>query len=119
MPLAAKETQRRRRHRRVRKKVVGTAQRPRLVVHRSHLHLEAQVIDDLAGRTLLGRSTRGKAFGRKPGGNVEAARILGGQVAEAVVQQGIRKLAFDRGGYPYHGRIRALVEAVRSQGVEI
>ncbi len=110
-----------RRHRRVRKKLTGTAQRPRLVVHRSHLNLTAQLIDDVAGKTLAACSTKTKSFRQQysKGGDVEAAKRLGGWVAQAAKTAGIQKVVFDRGGYLYHGRVKALAEAARSQGLEV
>mgnify|MGYP001456629695 CR=1 FL=1 len=120
IPKSKKERLFLRRHRRVRKKVSGSSERPRLVVHRSHLHLEAQVVDDMAGKTLLSRSTRGKsAVKSTKGGSLEGAKWLGDQLGEAAVKQGIKKLVFDRSGYLYHGRIKALTEAVRAKGLQL
>ena len=117
-----REGSRLRRHLRVRKKVVGTQERPRLVVRRSSLHLYAQIIDDLAGKTLLIRSTLHSDFKgaskKSKGGNVEAAKKLGEVVAQAAKAAGVKKVVFDRGGYQYHGRVKALAEAARSQGLE-
>ena len=121
MKTSQREFSLHRRHLRVRKKVSGTQERPRLAVHRSHLHLYAQLIDDLAGKTLLSRSTLQSEFKRhsKKGGNVEAAKRLGELVAEAALSAGIKKVVFDRGGYLYHGRVRALADAARSKGLEL
>jgi large subunit ribosomal protein L18 len=117
-----RELNRIRRHGRVRKKVVGTKERPRLVVRRSSLHLYAQVIDDLSGKTLLIRSTLHPDFkkltAKSNGGNVDAAKKLGELVAQAAKAAGVKKVVFDRGGYQYHGRVKALAEAARSQGLE-
>lgn len=114
-----KEAQLLRRHRRIRKKVNGTPERPRLVVHRSHLHLYAQIIDDSHGKTVVACSTRQpKARGATPkGGNLEAAKLLGSLLAKRAHDAGIKQVVFDRGGYPYHGRIKALADAARVQGL--
>lgn len=121
MQTSFRESQRLRRHRRVRKKVDGTPERPRLVVHRSHLHMTAQIIDDTAGKTLLTCSTLQPDFRKKvrKGGNVEAAQKLGEWVAESAVSAGIKKVVFDRGGHPYHGRVKALAEGARAKGLEL
>lgn len=120
MEPALREEKRRRRHRRVRKGMVGMPERPRLVVHRSHLQLQAQIVDDMAGRTLVSCSTLQADFRKahKKGGNVEAARHLGERVAESAKAAGIRSVVFDRGGYPYHGRVKALADAARANGLE-
>lgn len=120
METGLREAMRLRRHRRVRKGMLGHPERPRLVVHRSHLHLQAQVVDDIAGRTLVSCSTLQEEFrkAQKKGGNVEAARALGERVAERAKASGIRSVVFDRGGYPYHGRVKALAEAARANGLE-
>ncbi|MBI1953134.1 MAG: 50S ribosomal protein L18 [Candidatus Omnitrophica bacterium] len=116
---SVKEEGRLRRHRRLRKKVVGTPERPRLVVHRSHLHLEAQVVDDLNQKTLLGCSTRGKEFLKKSksGSTTAAAKLLGEQVGQAAQKAGIQQVVFDKGGLLFHGRVKALAEAARAQGL--
>ena len=118
---SAREVSRLRRHSRIRKKVTGGADRPRMVVHRSHLHLVAQIVDDLAGKTLLTCSTRQSDFKKKfpKGGNVEAAKQLGGLVAQSAVAAGIKKVVFDRGGYGYHGRVKALADGARAKGLEL
>ncbi|MCM8811907.1 MAG: 50S ribosomal protein L18 [Candidatus Omnitrophica bacterium] len=115
-----RELRRARRHARVRKKVTGTSERPRLVVRRSDLHLYAQIIDDLSGKSLLMRSTAHPDFKKKykKGGNVEAAKKLGEEVANAAKMAGIKKVVFDRGGYLYHGRVKALADSARAQGLE-
>ena len=108
-----------RRHRRVRKKIHGTAERPRLAVHRSNKHLVAQVIDDDAGRTLVASSTaetEQRAAGG--GGTVDAATRIGTLLAERAKAAGIDKVVFDRGGFLYHGRIAALAAAAREAGLE-
>jgi large subunit ribosomal protein L18 len=106
-----------RRHRRVRKKVRGTAERPRLAVFRSNKHITAQVIDDRAGHTLAAASTL-EAEVTGSGGNVDAATRVGELVAERAKAAGITTVVFDRGGNLYHGRIAALAEAARKAGLE-
>jgi len=107
------------RHLRVRTKVQGTAERPRLAVFRSLNHIYAQVVDDTTGRTLVAVDSRSPDFrGRaKSGGNVAAAKIVGELVAQKAKAGGIGRVVFDRGGYQYHGRIRALAEAARAAGL--
>ena len=108
------------RHRRLRKKVIGLPQRPRLCVFRSHKHLYVQLVDDLAGKTLLGLSTRDEPFkGVASRGNVSTAAELGRLVAAQARKQGIVNVIFDRGGNLYHGRVRALAEAVRAGGLHV
>ena len=108
-----------RRHRRVRKKVHGTATRPRLAIYRSNKHLTAQVIDDDAGRTLAYASTLEADFRKQQsGGNVAAATAVGALVAERAKQAGISAVVFDRGGFLYHGRVAAIAEAARAAGLE-
>lgn len=115
-----REIGRRTRHRRLRKKVVGMPDRPRLAVFRSHQHLYAQLIDDVAGKTLHGWSTKDKQLTRLTStGNVEAAQALGTLIASTASAQGIRRMVFDRGGYLYHGRVKALAEALRSGGIDV
>ena len=101
-------------HDRIRRKLAGTAARPRLNVYRSLNHIYAQVIDDQKGETLVSAST----IKMKTGGNVAAAKEIGKTVAELAVKQGIKKVVFDRGGYLYHGRIKALADAARESGLE-
>ena len=121
MGISYREALRSRRHKRIRKKVFGTGQRPRLAVHRSHLNLMVQLIDDLKGKTLVACSTRDKELrkGKREGGNVEAAKHLGERIALLAKQAGIAQAVFDRGGHPYHGRVKALAEGVRSGGLEM
>ncbi len=116
-----RERGRLRRHRSIRKKVKGTPERPRLAVHRSHLHLYAQLIDDTNGRTLASCSTKQKPFNGsgKKGGNVEAAKRLGEVVSQVAQAAGIKKVVFDRGGCRYFGRVKALAEAARANGLEL
>ena len=109
--------QRIKRHNRVRGKISGTAERPRLSVFRSENHIYAQVIDDVAGNTLVSASTVEKAF-EGNGSNVEAAKKIGALVAERALQKGIEEVVFDRGGYIYHGRVQALAEGAREAGLK-
>jgi large subunit ribosomal protein L18 len=107
------------RHRRVRKKIHGTAARPRLAVYRSNKHLTLQVIDDEAGRTLVSATTNEPTIkGEGAGGTVDAAARLGTLIAERAKAAGIEKVVFDRGGYLYHGRIAAVAAAAREAGLE-
>jgi large subunit ribosomal protein L18 len=109
---------RRRRHERLRHKVVGTAERPRLAVFRSNRHIVAQVIDDTAGRTIVAASTMEVSLRTRPTGNVAAAAEVGRIVAERAREHGVGKVVFDRGGSRYHGRVAALAEAARQAGLE-
>ena len=109
--------QRAKRHARVRGKISGTAERPRLCVFRSENHIYAQVIDDVAGHTLVSASSVEKEF-EGNGGNVEAAKKVGLKVAERALQKGIETVVFDRGGYIYHGRVQALADAAREGGLK-
>lgn len=108
-----------RRHRRVRKLVVGTAQRPRLAVFRSNKHIVAQVIDDTEGRTLAAASTVEPDLRTRATGNTDAATEVGRLVASRAMAQGVTKVVFDRGGSRYHGRVAALAEAAREAGLEL
>ena len=105
------------RHERVRKKISGTPERPRLCVFRSNKHIYAQIIDDVAGNTLVAASTVEKSFEGK-GSNVEAAKKIGAVIAERALQKGIEEVIFDRGGYIYHGRVKALAEGAREGGLK-
>ena len=109
--------QRLKRHKRVRAHISGTAERPRLVVFRSAKHIYAQVIDDQVGKTLAAAATNEKDFGAY-GGNVEAAKKLDGMIAERALKAGIENVVFDRGGYLYHGRVKALAEGAREGGLK-
>ncbi len=128
---AEKKEIRSRVHRRIRRKLRGTAERPRLAIFRSVAHIYAQVIDDAEGRTLVAASSldKGEASAKpakgakkakagKSGGNVAAAKAIGKLVAERAKEKGITKVVFDRGGYPYHGRVKALADAARAAGLE-
>ncbi|MCC6328681.1 MAG: 50S ribosomal protein L18 [Acidobacteria bacterium] len=103
-------------HSRIRKKVRGTAERPRLAVFRSLNHIYAQVIDDIAGKTLATASTAEKAFSGT-GGNIAAAQNVGKTIAERALAAGVSNVVFDRGGYVYHGRVKALLDATREAGL--
>lgn len=109
---------RRRRHFRVRKKISGTPERPRLAVFRSSGHIYAQAIDDVNGRTLAAASTMEKDLRAGATGNVEAAKKVGRLVAERAKAAGITSVVFDRGGFHYHGRVAALADAAREAGLE-
>jgi large subunit ribosomal protein L18 len=113
-----KDEIRRRVHERIRSRVRGTPERPRLAVYRSVGHIYAQVIDDHAGKTLVAASSLEKAGPSGSGGNVAAAREIGKRVAERATEKGIKKVVFDRGGYLYHGRVKALADAAREAGLE-
>ena len=104
------------RHVRVRAKISGTAERPRLNVFRSSKHIYAQIIDDVTGTTLASASTMDKDF-TSNGGNIEAAKAVGNAVAKAALAKGITTVVFDRGGYIYHGRVKALAEGAREGGL--
>ncbi len=105
-----------RRHKRVRSKISGTAQCPRLNVFRSSMHIYAQIIDDVSGKTLAAASSTEKGFGMY-GGNKEAAKKVGQMIAEKAKAAGITDVVFDRGGYVYHGRVAALAEGAREGGL--
>ena len=108
--------QRIKRHQRVRGKISGTAERPRLSVFRSEKNIYAQIIDDVAGNTLVAASSVEKDFG--PGSNKEAARKVGKLIAERALAKGIEEVVFDRGGYIYHGRVMELAEGAREGGLK-
>ena len=104
-------------HHRIRRKVRGSSERPRLAIYRSLNHIYAQVIDDRNGQTLVSASTTKKDLRGNSGGNVDAARRVGTTIAERAISKGIDQVVFDRGGYLYHGRVRALTEAARAAGL--
>jgi len=122
IPQISKDDVRRRVHTRIRKSLQGSGERPRLNIYRSLNHIYAQVIDDDQGVTLVSASTaRGKeAKGskKKAGGNLASAKEIGKQIAQRAQEKGIKKVVFDRGGYLYHGRIKALADAAREAGLE-
>ena len=108
-----------RRKLRVRRQLKKVANgRPRLSVYRSSKHIYAQIIDDTAGRTLAAASTKDKDYYGEKGGNVEAAGLVGKQIAERAIKAGVENVVFDRGGYIYHGRVKALAEAAREAGLK-
>jgi large subunit ribosomal protein L18 len=104
-------------HLRIRRKLRGTSERPRLAIFRSLAHIYAQVIDDTQGKTLVAASSVDKSH-RTNGGNLAAAKAIGKAVADRAKEQGITKVVFDRGGYQYHGRVKALADAARAAGLE-
>ena len=104
-------------HRRIRHKVRGSGERPRLAVYRSLNHIYAQVIDDDKAQTLASASTTEKGLGVKSGGNIEAAKKVGQTIAERALAAGVSSVVFDRGGYLYHGRVKALTDAARAAGL--
>jgi large subunit ribosomal protein L18 len=116
----SRDLHRKRVHSRVRMKVEGTQERPRLAVYRSLGHIYAQVIDDRSGKTLVSASSVDKETkkGLKGGGNVAAAKHVGKAVAERAKAAGVAKVVFDRGGYKYHGRVKALADAAREAGLQ-
>ncbi len=108
------------RHYRIRKGLSGTKDKPRMVVHRSHKNLYVQLVNDMDSRTFLSISTNDKDFKRdcKWGGNIDAAKKLGAYVSQEVKKKGIEEVVFDRGGYLYHGRVKALADAARAAGLK-
>ena len=116
----SREKTRQRRHIRLRKKVQGTAAKPRLSVFKSLSHIYAQLIDDVAGRTIVSASSLEKDIqsGLKHGGNVSAAKKVGASIAQKAMTKNIKAVVFDRGGYQYHGCVKALADAAREQGLQ-
>lgn len=110
-----REIGRRRRHGRARKKIVGTPDRPRVNIYRSLNNIFVQAIDDSEGKTLVGLSTA--TLSLKSGGNIKAAETLGTRFGELLNEKGIKKIVFDRGGYLYHGRVKALADSIRKKGI--
>jgi large subunit ribosomal protein L18 len=104
-------------HHRIRRKVKGDTERPRLAIYRSLNHIYAQVIDDRLGQTLVSASTTEKDLRGNSGGNLDAARRIGQVIAERAIAKGIEQVVFDRGGYLYHGRVKALTDAARAAGL--
>ncbi|MGH9571642.1 MAG: 50S ribosomal protein L18, partial [Candidatus Angelobacter sp.] len=114
IPNVSKDQTRRRIHQRMRQRLSGSSERPRLNVYRSLNHIYAQLIDDSSGKTVAQASTvQGKKVSRKTGGNVASAKEVGKTLAQRAQEKGIKKVVFDRGGYLYHGRIKALADAAR------
>lgn len=118
--MSIKEQARERRHARLRKKVFGTTERPRLCVYKSLNHIYVQIIDDTKGRTVAAASTTDKDVKGEAGhkGNVAAAKKVGQLIASRAIGSGIKKVVFDRGGYKYHGRVKALADSAREGGLE-
>lgn len=106
------------RHDRVRKKISGTPERPRLNIFRSSNHIYAQIIDDIAGNTLVSASTLDKSANLTSTHNKEAAKYVGETIAKRALEKGIEEVVFDRGGYIYHGRVKELAEAAREAGLK-
>ena len=117
MAKESKAIIRKRVHRRIRRKVAGSTERPRLAVFRSVKHIYAQVIDDSVGHTVAAASSNEKS-GIKSGGNVAGAKAVGKLLAERAKEKGVKSVVFDRGGYLYHGRVKALAEGAREGGLE-
>lgn len=115
--LGTRKAARKKRHKRIRKKISGTQAIPRLCVYRSLKHIEAQIIDDHTGKTLVGVSSCSKAV-EASGGNRDGATLIGKLLAEKALLKNIKSVVFDRGGYIYHGRVRALAEAAREGGLK-
>ena len=109
---------RKERHSRIRNGICGTAEKPRLNVFRSNANITAQIIDDEKGITLVSASSLEKELNIKNGGNVEAAKLIGAEIAKRAKKAKINEVVFDRGGYLYHGRVKALAEAARDNGLE-
>jgi large subunit ribosomal protein L18 len=116
----SRDLHRKRVHERVRTKVEGTPERPRLCVYRSLGHIYAQIIDDRSGKTLISASSVDKETKKilQGGGNVAAAKVIGKAIAERAKAAGVAKVVFDRGGYKYHGRVKALADAAREAGLQ-
>ena len=106
-------------HHRIRKKLRGSSERPRLSVYRSLKHIYGQIIDDSTGKTLVAASTAEKAAKQKNGGNVVAAKLIGEEIAKRALKEGIKEVVFDRGGHRYHGRVKALADAAREAGLKL
>jgi large subunit ribosomal protein L18 len=119
IPEISKDKVRRRVHQRIRQRMSGSGERPRLNIYRSLNHIYAQVIDDTTGKTIASASTvHGKKGSKKTGGNVASAKEIGKTIAQRAQEKGVKKVVFDRGGYLYHGRIKALADAAREAGLE-
>ncbi|CCZ56812.1 50S ribosomal protein L18 [Clostridium sp. CAG:762] len=106
------------RHKRIRENLSGTSEKPRLSVFRSNANISAQIIDDTKGVTLVSASSLEKELNIKNGGNIEAAKVIGAEIAKRAKSKKINEVVFDRGGYLYHGRVAALAEAARENGLE-
>jgi len=117
IPQISKDETRRRIHKRIREKMLGTAERPRLNVYRSLNHIYAQLIDDMSGKTLVSASTKTGKSPKKGTGNIASAKEVGKTIAELAKAKGVNIVVFDRGGYIYHGRVKALADAAREAGL--
>lgn len=106
------------RHQRIRNKISGTNECPRLSVYRSNTNIYAQIIDDVAGKTLVSYSTLSKDYSGEKKANIETAKVVGTKVAELALAAGITKVVFDRSGYVYHGKVKALADAARGAGLK-
>jgi large subunit ribosomal protein L18 len=118
MPQTNRNDVRVRIHKRIRQRLSGSAERPRLAVFRSVKHIYVQLIDDHKGKTLVSASSNEKNAAAKSGGNIAGAKEIGKLIAERAQAEGIKKVVFDRGGYLYHGRVKALADAARAAGLE-
>lgn len=117
--LAKKAFRRRKIRYRIRKKLQGTAERPRMSVFRSNKDIYVQLVDDESGHTLCAASSRDKAFGENKGNKTEKAARVGKMIAERAAEKGIKTVIFDRGGYLYHGRVKALADGAREGGLQL
>ena len=118
MLIQFKEEKLQQRHLRIRKKISGTPKQPRVSVHRSHKNLTVQVVDDLAEKSIFSLSTLKGKKDKKQLGNVEGSKKFGEQVAQELKKKKINQIVFDRGGYPYHGRIKVFAETLRENGIK-
>lgn len=118
MSNKSRNSVRKARHSRVRSKIMGTTERPRLNVYRSNSHIYAQIIDDINGKTLAQASSLDKELNLENGSNAEAAKKVGELVANRAAEANVKVVVFDRGGYLYHGRVKALADAAREAGLE-
>jgi large subunit ribosomal protein L18 len=116
----SRQAHRRRIHIRTRKRLIGTTERPRLCVHRTSKHIRVQVVDDEKNRTIVSASSLDASVKKdiKGGGNIAAAKVVGKVIAQLAKEKGVEKVVYDRGGYQYHGRVKALAEAAREAGLK-
>jgi large subunit ribosomal protein L18 len=117
---AKSEISRKRRHNRIRRRIIGTKDKPRMSVHRSLNNISVQLVDDIEGKTVCAISTIDKSFREKnkTGGNVKAAELIGEMISKMAQSKGVKKVVFDRSGYLYHGRIKSLADSARKAGLE-
>ena len=123
MRIKTKDDRRQRIKHRIRKRVQGTEARPRLTIFRSLAHMYVQVVDDMSGRTIASASTvdpaiKGTLKGKERGGNVDGAKAIGRTIAERLIEKGVKRVVFDRNGFLYHGRVKAIADAAREAGLE-